>query len=176
MLKQTALSITLVIMGVTILTSTMAGCGQVTTAAVTTTTVSTPKILPYTETTTPILLTPSPILTPDVRTPAPNTVEVILSLAEDSSEAGFSVRNSDGVLVFQTYGPLERKYTLYLPPGEYTWSASAPVPTEPLWCYNIEKYYGFWKDGSFVAEKERIEIQVQLGETLTFCTPTPESR
>lgn len=175
MQKQIVLTIALAILGVTALISTMAGCAQVTTPTATITPGSTGNVLPYTETTTPILLTPSPITTPDVRTPAPNTVEVILSLAEDSSEAGFSVRNSGGVLVFQTYGPLERKYTLYLPPGEYTWSASAPVPTAPLGCFNVEKYYGFWKDGRFVAEKERIEIQVQLGEILTICTPTPEN-
>ena len=171
MLKQVALAI----IGISVLVGTIAGCVLVTSPRATITPVSTASILPTTETVTPIVLTPSPITTLDVRTPAPNTVEVILSLAEDSSEASFSVRDAAGVLVFQTYWPLERKYTLYLPPGEYTWSASAPVPTAPLGCFNVENYYGFWKDGRFVAEKDRIEIQVRLGETIVFCTPTPEN-
>lgn len=133
----------------------IAGCAQVTNPAPTQTSTATLAV------------------TPDARTPAPNTVEVRLAVAPDSSEASFAVRNVRGEVIFQTYWPLVREYVLYLPPGDYTWSANLPVPTPPLGCFIVEQSTGFWKDGRFTAVKERIEIEVRFVYVVSFCTPTP---
>jgi hypothetical protein len=157
------------------LTGTVGGCARLTspTGSPTLTSLPTSTFKPSAGMTPTWTLTAEPAATPDVRTPGPNTVQVTLSVAPDSSEAGFAVRNARGDLVFETYWPLVRKYVIYLPPGEYTWSASAPVPTPPLGCFIVEEYYGYSRDGRFTAVKEKIDIEVRLGEVISYCTPTP---
>lgn len=125
-----------------------------------------------TTTPTPMWIEPQAI-TSDARTPAPNTVEVVLAVAPDSSAASFAVRNADGDLVFQTHGSLVRECVVYLSPGDYTWSANVPVPTAPVGCFVVEENTGFWKDGSFAAVKERVEIRVRFIYVVSYCTPTP---
>ena len=163
------------IIGIIVVATIVTGCAQVTNPAPT----LTPTSLPTTITTPYLITTPTPTLTatlavtPDVRTPAPNTVEVVLAVAPNSSEASFAVHNAKGDLIFQTYWPLAREYTIYLPPGEYTWSANAPIPTAPPGCFIVEENSGFWKDGRFTAVKETIEIEVRFVYVVSFCTPTP---
>jgi hypothetical protein len=123
---------------------------------------------------TPPLPAPTTV-TPDVRTPAPDTVEIEFSTAPDSPSAWavFMVWDATGSMIFQTTDNLVNQEILYLPPGKYTWAASAPIPSPPPGCFRVLRDEGFSKDGSFIVSQERIAIQVKLGMIGETCTYTP---
>jgi hypothetical protein len=116
--------------------------------------------------------------TPDVRTQAPRTVEVILSAAADSpSEVFFTLwkgaQGTSGGDFFMVNLYPGQQQSIYLLPGDYHYSANAPIPTQPLGCYNITESYGWSDGGNFTVAQDKIEITAKLGFILLFCTPTP---
>jgi hypothetical protein len=110
---------------------------------------------------------PSPSIFSDVRTPGAGKVQVVLS------GGYFSIADANGnVMSAEFYQP----GAIYLPPGEYRWWAYTPIPTHPSGCFVHLEYYGYEKEGSFLASRDRITTQVKLGEVLAPCTPTPEGK
>lgn len=112
----------------------------------------------------PPVSTPSPTIRADVRTPAPDTIEVVLS------GGYFSVGDVNGNLITDWS---TQPGSIYLPRGEYRWLAQIPIPTMPYGCFVTLEYNGYQKEGSFLASRDRVTIQVKLGSVIAACTPTP---
>jgi hypothetical protein len=102
--------------------------------------------------------------TVNIRTPMPNLVEIVLS------GGYFSIADVNGIILSDAF---YQPGTIFLPPGEYRWWANIPIPTPPPGCFVTLEYYGYQKEGSFLASRDRITIQVKLGSVIAFCTPTP---
>jgi hypothetical protein len=115
--------------------------------------------------------TPTAVETPGLQTPVPNTVPVVFATASDSpSMVWFVIYDAAREQIFQTG---DRVTVIYLPAGDYSYQAMAPIPTQPLGCYSIEQDFGFSAEGQFTVEKQPILIEVKLGMLVLPCTSTP---
>jgi len=107
-----------------------------------------------------------------LETPLPKTVPVTLLTAPDSpSTVYYEIRNAAGDTIITTYKDVT---VIYLLPGEYTYNAMTPIPTEPNWCYMVAAEYPYYEQGSFTVGDQPVVVQLKMGLLLLHCTETPK--